>query len=166
MGFYLGKRTSVVFTSSTRQNTILRLQADSIDLGMEDTSIHISNIKPLRDANIENNLALKPDWENYGIPNNYLPGGMRNIKIKIHGFHYYDPTINVANGPRTPVIGEEGKLEVNYIFENNQKKTIFKADKLVVTKTDFSIEVAGGIEYDLEFDIIEMDVDYSLAFKV
>jgi len=164
MPFYLGKGSRIVFTSMTRPGTVLYLMADSWSLEFKDEAIRIPNIKVLRDANIINDLSNKPDWKNYGIPAFSLGNGTRDTKLKIHGFHYYDINVSVNAGPRTPIINEEGKIEIFYTkgIQNpllDQKNLLFKMDDCMITSVSFDMKVTGGLEYNLEIDNVSVDLD-------
>lgn len=171
MPFYLGKGSGVVFTSETRPGTVLTLFADEYSIEIEDDTIHISNIKPLRDNNVEGDivngdLSAVPSWKNYGIPMQMLNGGMRETTISIHGFLFLDDTISINDGPRVPIINEKGKLEIKYSGQNNNKKTLFKMDNAVVISTSFDNSTAGLLEYDIEFSSLTTDIDYAPHPKV
>jgi len=166
MPFYLGKGSRIVFTSSTRPGTVINLTADTWNLEFKDEAIRIPNIKILRDANIINNLDNKPEWRDYGVPSIALGNGTRDTKLKIHGFHYFDPTVSVNAGPRTPIINEEGKLEIFYTkgFQHpvlDAKAVLFKMDACVVTMASFDMSVTGGLEYDLEIENTSAELDYA-----
>lgn len=166
MPFYLGKGSRIVFTSSTRPGTVINLTADTWNLEFKDEAYRIPNILPLREANIINNLDNKPDWKNYGIPSYVLGNGTRDTKLKIHGFHYFDPTVSINAGPRTPIINEEGKLEIFYTkgFQHpvlDAKAVLFKMDACIVTSVTFDMSVTGGLEYDLEIENTSVELDYA-----
>ena len=166
MPFYSGKGSGVVFTSETRPGTVLTLFADEWGIEIEDESIHISNIKSLRDANIEGNivtgdLSAVPAWKNYGIPMQMLQGGMRETKVTIHGFLFLDDTLSINDGPRVPIINEKGKLEIKYTNQAGQKRTLFQITNSVVVSTNYDNSVRNLLEYDIEFACLSTEVDYA-----
>lgn len=166
MPFYSGKGSGVVFTSETRPGTVLTLFADEWGIEIEDDSIHISNIKPLRDAGVEGNivtgdLSAVPAWKNYGIPMQMLNGGMRETTITIHGYLFLDNTISNNDGPRVPIINEKGKLELKYTSNGNAKRTLFEMTNAVVTSASFDNSVRGILEYDIEFTSLSTEIDYA-----
>ena len=129
MPFYSGKGSGVVFTSETRPGTVLTLFADEWGIEIEDESIHISNIKSLRDANIEGDivngdLSAVPAWKNYGIPMQMLNGGMRETKVTIHGYLFLDNSISINDGPRVPIINGKGQAG-NQIHQSSWPETNF-----------------------------------------
>lgn len=171
MPFYLGKGSRIVFTSSTRPGTVLILQADTWNLEFKGESVRVPTIEPLRTENIVDNLDNKKDWKNYGIPTYVMSGGIRESKVKIHGFHYYDETVSINDGPRTPIINEEGKLEIFYTKGAqhpilNSKAVLYKIEKCIVTSVAFDMTVTGCLEYDLEIESTSVDLDYSPHPKV
>lgn len=171
MPFYLGKGAGVVFTSETRPGTVLTLFADEYSIEIEDDTIHISNIKPLRDNNVVGNivtgdLSAVPSWKNYGIPMQMLNGGMRETTVTIHGYLFLDDTISINDGPRVPIINEKGKLEIKYSNNANNKRTLFEITNAVVINTSFDNSVRGLLEYDIEFSALTTEVDYSPHPKV
>ena len=172
MPFYLGKGSGIVFTSTTRPGTVLNLTADTWSLEIKDEAMKITNIKPLRDANIINDLSAKPDWEKYGVPAFVLGNGTRETKLKVHGFHFFDPTKSVNDGPRTPIINEEGKIQITYVRNQAQnplfgpKGILFEMKNAIVTSSNFDMSVTGLLEYDLEFETTSTEVDYAPHPKV
>lgn len=160
MPFVLGKGSGIKFTSETRAGTVLQLKADSWGLDIADSSIHISNISALRDKNIEGDLPDDDEWKKYGIPRQYMSGGMREAKITIHGFFYFNRFSSVNEKPEVPIVDEIGKLELQYTNENRQKVTIFKMNKAVVIDTKYKMEVDGVLEYDIELSSTDYEVDY------
>lgn len=160
MPFVLGKGSGFKFTSETRQGVILQLKADEWNLEIADNAHHVSSIKALRDKGFEGNIPDTDDWKRYGIPREYMSGGMREAKVTVHGFFYIDATVSQAQGPDIPINNEIGKLELQYTNSNQQKVTLFKMNKATVINSKYTISVNGALEYDLEFASTDYDVDY------
>lgn len=161
MPLITGKGSGVKFTSETRKGVVLQLKADEWNLDISDNALYVSSVKALRDKNFDSVIPDTDDWKRYGIPREYMSGGMREAKVTVHGFFYIDKDKTKAIGPDTPVIDEIGTLELQYSQANNQKVTLFKMNMATVISSKYNMSVNGILEYDLEFSSTDYDVDYS-----
>lgn len=160
MGFLLGKESGVKFRSSTREGMDVNLYADEWTIDIKDEAIDITSIQPLRDADIEGDLSANDDWYKFGVPSQKINGGIKDIVVNVHGFVYWDQDYSDAEGPRFPVTGERGKLEILYTPVNaNFRRPLFTCDSVVVIDSKYNTDIDSGIEFDIEFHCLTTDVD-------
>lgn len=160
MGFFLGKDSGIKFRSSTREGLIVVLYADEWSIDIKDEIIDVTSIKPLRDEAIDGDLSPVDDWYKYGVPTQKTNGGLKDITISAHGFIYQDPDYSDAEGPRYPITGERGKLEILYKPNGqNFRRPLFTVDSVVVLNSNYKTDISSGVEFDIEFHCLTTVVD-------
>lgn len=158
MGFFLGKDSGVKFISSTRGITF-NLYADEWSIEIASESIDITSIKPLRDENLVDDLSGVPDWLNYGIPKQRLEGGVRDTKLTISGFIYWDTDFSRDESNRVPIIGEKGEVQILYTTQGANRRPLFTAENAVVNSAKYDTDISSGIRFEIEFHCLTTDVD-------
>lgn len=128
--FYSGYRAGVLVN-----NTFI--VADSWTVEIRDEPIDLTTVQIFRDSNIEYTLTDYPLWFNNGVPKRFVRGNMREMYIKLHGFHK-EATI--------PSIGEF--VSVSLMIDVNQ--LFFSTPLAFVSSSSYSVTPKGAIEWNLD----------------
>lgn len=129
--FYSGYRAGVLINNATF------LVADSWTAEIKDEPIDLTTVKIFRDSNIEYTLTDYPFWFTHGVPKQFVRGNMREINIKLHGFH---------KEPNIPTIGTFAT--VSLMMDANQ--IFFRTELAFVSGANYTVTPKGAIEWNLD----------------
>jgi hypothetical protein len=129
--FYSGYRAGLKF-----DNTFM--MADTWSVQITDEPIDITSVQLYRASGINDGLlsALYPQWESSGTPATYTTGGIRQTKIKVHGFY---------KDTKLPTIGQSASISLlmdGLLF--------FKSEQATVISALYNVTVKGAVEFDIE----------------
>jgi hypothetical protein len=129
--FYSGYRAGLKF-----DNTFM--MADNWSIQMVDEPIDMTSVQIYRASGITNGFlsAQYPPWDAGGTPTAYINGGIRQTKIRIHGYY---------KNNQLPTIGQ--MVSISLLMGG---MLFYKSEKATIVAASYNVTVKGSVEFDIE----------------